>query len=194
MRAARAGPPATLRLFFALWPTPEEQQALLAASAACVAASGGRPIPAENLHATLAFLGNVEPARLPVLRALAQDLAAAGDAGTPQLQFQRLEHWVRPQILCATAGATAGAARAGELAAAIRLAAGAVGFSPDLKPFHAHVTVARKVARAAQAQRLAEVTWNCRRFALVASTAGAAGSLYSVLDSYPLDRGENARE
>jgi 2'-5' RNA ligase len=188
------GPPATLRLFFALWPTPEAQQALLAASAACVAASGGRPVPAANLHATLAFLGNVPPARLPALRALAQELAARSVAGALQLQFQRLEHWARPQILCATASATAGAARAGVLAADIRRAAGAGGFAPDLKPFHAHVTVARKVARAAQAQPVAEVTWNCRRFALVASTTGAAGSLYSVLDSYPLDSGENARE
>ncbi len=192
----RAGPdsPAALRLFFALWPAPEEQQALLAASATCVAASGGRPIPAANLHATLAFLGSVEAARLPQLRSLAQELAASGAFGPLQLQFGRCEHWVRPQILCATATATAGAARAGALADAIRSALRAGGFAPDLKPFHAHVTVARKVARAPQAQPLAEVNWNCRSFALVASTTGAAGSLYSVLDSYPLDGGQNARE
>jgi RNA 2',3'-cyclic 3'-phosphodiesterase len=63
---------ASLRLFFALWPGTQEQQALLRASAPAVADSAGRPIPAANLHATLAFLGNVAAARLPQLRAAVQ--------------------------------------------------------------------------------------------------------------------------
>ena len=189
--------PAALRLFFALWPALPEQQALAQASAAGVAASGGRPIPAANLHVTLAFLGNVAAARLPQLRAAVQPLAGveATAAAALQLQFQTLEHWARPQILCATAAVgTAGGARAAVLAESIRQATQAAGFLPDLKPFHAHVTVARKVARAAAAQPLACVQWNCAAFALVASVTGAAGSVYSVIDSYPLDRPRNARK
>ena len=189
--------PASLRLFFALWPAAQEQQALVDSSAACVAASDGRPIAPANLHVTLAFLGNVDPARLPQLRVAAQRRAAAG--GTPggslRLHFQTVEHWLRPQILCATADeASADARRAWALAAGIRQATLAAGFAPDLKPFHAHVTVARKVARAPPQQPLARVIWNFDGFALVASTTGAAGSVYSVLESYPLDGSENARK
>ena len=193
---AAQGTPAALRLFFALWPAAPEQQELAQASAAGVADSLGRAIPAANLHVTLAFLGNVDPVRLAPLRALAQDLAARNAVGPAplQLHFQVLEHWVRPQILCATAGAANPAARAAALADGIRQATLAAGFVPDLKPFHAHVTVARKVTRAPTQQKLPRVTWNCPAFALVASTTSAAGSVYSVIESYPLDRSENARK
>jgi 2'-5' RNA ligase len=191
---ARHGTP-PLRLFFALWPAAAEQQGLAQASAAAVAGSGGRPIPADNLHVTLAFLGSVDPARLPRLHALALELAAQSGLPALQLQFQTLEHWPRPQILCATAGTAMSASPAGALATRLRQATLAAGFTPDLKPFHAHVTVARKVARAPAAlPPLARVTWNCHAFALVASTTGASGSAYSVLESYPLDRRENAHK
>jgi RNA 2',3'-cyclic 3'-phosphodiesterase len=192
---APQGTPALLRLFFALWPAAGEQQALAQASAACVAGSGGRPLPAAHLHVTLAFLGNVDSARLARLRALALELASHSEAAPLQLQFQILEYWPRAQILCATAGTADSAAPAGALAARIRQATLAAGFTPDLKPFHAHVTVAHKVARAPAAlPPLARVTWNCHAFALVASTTGACGSAYSVLESYPLDRSENAHK
>ena len=193
--AARHGTPALLRLFFALWPAAAEQHRLEQASAAGVAGSGGRPIPTGNLHVTLAFLGNVDTARLPRLHALALELAAHSGLPALQLQFQTLEYWPRPQILCATAGTAASASPAAALATRLRQATLAAGFSPDLKPFHAHVTVARKVASApATLPPLARVTWNCHAFALVASTTGASGSAYSVLESYPLDRSENAHK
>jgi 2'-5' RNA ligase len=193
--AAGPGTPAPLRLFFALWPAAAEQQGLAQASAAAVAGSGGRPIPAANLHVTLAFLGNVDPARLPRLHALALELATESGLPALQLQFQTLEHWPRPQILCATAGSDVPASPASALATRLRQATLAGGFIPDLKPFRAHVTVARKVARAPAAlPPLARVTWSCHAFALVASTTGASGSAYSVLESYPLDRREKAHK
>ncbi len=191
--AAGALPP--LRLFFALWPSAAEQHSLAQATAACTAASPGRPIPAANLHVTLAFLGNVAAARLPRLRALGEGISAAQDAREHvlPLQFRTVEHWARPQILCATAGAqpVRGAAA---LAERIRQAAIAAGFLPDLKPFHAHVTVARKVVHAPAQQPMLAVTWRLDAFALVASATTAAGSLYSVIETYPLDRSENARK
>jgi 2'-5' RNA ligase len=189
--------PTALRLFFALWPSAQQQQAMSRACAACVADSGGRPIPEGNLHVTLAFLGSVDPSRLPQLREAVHGLAASTPAhpGPLQLQFQSLEYWSRPQILCATANAAMpGSCRALTLAAGIKQATLAAGFAPDLKPFRAHVTVARKVADAPQARPMAPVTWNCDAFALMASTTGASGSAYSVLESYPLDGLENARK
>jgi RNA 2',3'-cyclic 3'-phosphodiesterase len=186
-----------LRLFFALWPSAQEQQTMSRASAAGVAGSGGRPLPAGNLHVTLAFLGNVDSSRLLQLRGAVRRLGAATGThhGPLQLQFESLEYWVRPQILCAPAvGALPGSCRALALAAGIRQAALAAGFSPDLKPFRAHVTVARKVAAAPQVQPMARVTWSCDAFALIASRTGAAGSAYSVVESYALDRLENARK
>lgn len=166
---------------------------MMGAAAEAVSGCLGRPIPAANLHVTLAFLGNVDEGRLPQLRVAAHAVSGAG--GPLQLQFESLEHWVRPQILCATARVVAqGANGASALAAVLRQATLAAGFTPDLKPFHAHVTVARKVAAAVPAQPIHCVTWDLDAVALVASRTGASGSVYSVLESYPLDRRENARK
>ena len=180
------------RLFFALWATAEERRALSAAAAAAVGTSGGRAVPQANLHVTLAFLGQVPAARTTELAALAHRVGTNGAlAGTPLLlQFERLAYWHAPQILVALS--TAGAAAAA-LAAALQREASAAGFLPDLKPFRAHVTVARKVTHAAASTPLPSVSWKCAEFALVESRTVATGSVYSVLESYLLGKGEKLR-
>jgi 2'-5' RNA ligase len=180
------------RLFFALWATAEERRALSAAAAAAVGSSGGRAVPQENLHVTLAFLGQVPAARTTELAALAHRVGTNGAlAGTPLLlQFERLAYWHAPQILVALS--TAGAAAAA-LAAALQREASAAGFLPDLKPFRAHVTVARKVTHAAASTPLPSVSWKCAEFVLVESRTVATGSVYSVLESYLLGKREKLR-
>ena len=162
------------------------------ASAAGAAQSGGRLIPAVNLHVTLAFLGNVEAARLPRLREVSREAADIG-SGPLRLRFETLEYWPRPRILCSGAE-PATSAPAFALADRLKQATLAAGFGPDLKPFRAHVTVARKVEHASERQAMRRVSWNCDSCALLASTTGAEGSVYSVVESYPLDRSEKARE
>ena len=177
------------RLFLALWPQPVERDALVQATAAAVSASGGRAVPALNLHVTLAFLGAVAEARIAALAALAQALAA-GSATPAPLCFTHLGHWRRPRILVAlTSDAASGPAR---LALDLRSATAAAGFFPDLKPFQAHVTVAREVG-AGGASQLAPVTWRSATLALAESRGTPAGPLYSVLDSWALGKRENMR-
>ena len=186
-----AGPSAAVRrLFLALWPTPAERSALLEAVSASVAASAGRPVPAPNLHVTLAFLGAVPEARITELAALAAEFGAAG-APSPVLRFTRLEHWRRPQLLAARTDVEPGAAA--QLAADLKRSTAAAGFFPDLKPFRAHVTVARQVAVPGGAVELPPVTWQGATLALVESRSGATGPLYSVLDSWLLGKRENMR-
>ena len=184
------------RLFFALAPDAPGREALWRAASAGVAACGGRRIPPENLHLTLAFLGDVANERLALLQQLAAAAAARfSGAVALTLHLAWLEHWPRPQILCARAGEdSADAPRVFALAQALRVASSAAGFAPDLKPFHAHVTVARKVARAADDRPLTPVAWQCAQFALLASRTTAEGSVYSVVESYPLVKPENARK
>jgi RNA 2',3'-cyclic 3'-phosphodiesterase len=181
------------RLFFALWPAPEERRALSAAVAAAVGASGGRAVPEENLHVTLAFLGQVPVSRTAELAVLARRVASceAHSAAARILQFDRLAYWHEPQILCAQTAE--GAAAAAALAAALQGELSAAGFLPDLKPFHAHVTLARKVAHAAASTLRPSVLWKCAAFALVESRAAAAGPVYSVLESYLLGKREKLR-
>jgi 2'-5' RNA ligase len=175
-----------LRLFFALQPTPAQSTALVAEVAPLVEQLGVTASPAENLHATLCFIGAIEPARLDALRA-----AAASLRGRPvSVSFDALEYWETPKILCATASRDSSSAT--ELSIALGEAALAAGFSPDIKPLRAHLTLARKFS-AAQAAKVrwplpltAQVRLRSDKFVLMQSRREGSVSIYSVVDCWPL--------
>ncbi len=186
----------SLRLFFALWPSASMQEELAAAAASAIQAAGGRAIPRGNLHVTLAFLGSVPRARFDDLGAAAGAVAArwqsprshdhAADSSHAPivLRLDGTEHWRRAGILVAHASQVPQAAA--ELARVLKESLAAGGFSPDLKPFHAHVTLARKVQRARDAA-MSPVLWSFDSFALVASQTAPSGSSYSVVRTWALD-------
>jgi 2'-5' RNA ligase len=181
------------RLFFALWPDEDARSALCAATAKPVRRSGGRPVPVSTLHVTLAFLGSVPTTRMPELQQIAREQARALAQDAPlSLTFESLGYLRRPQILCALAAEEASAAAV--LAAALKAAAAAAGFTPDLKPFHAHVTLARKVVHAADLPAVLPVLWRFAEFVLVDSRTDPSGPVYSVIESYSLVKAQKARE
>ncbi|ANI21808.1 hypothetical protein AB870_26120 [Pandoraea faecigallinarum] len=61
-----------MRLFLALWPGPGVRAQLHDWARSAHEECGGRVLRAQTLHLTLAFLDEVDPARLPVLLALMQ--------------------------------------------------------------------------------------------------------------------------
>ena len=188
----------TRRLFFALWPDAEQRAALLHATARIVRHCGGRPVPETNLHLTLAFLGSVPESRLQELCAIGRHAAAAwpADAAPLSVSLAALEHWAKAQVLVVFAREELhGAPPSGvaDFARILTTETAAAGFSPDLKPFRAHVTVARKVARAPRAIGMREVLWSFDAFALVESRTLAEGPVYSVVESYVLDDAQRVR-
>ncbi len=191
-RDAHAPREPTRRVFFALWPNEPLRSAFAHATRKAVRASGGRPVPAHNLHVTLAFIGSVPERRIPELKLIADQVAATfPQQATPlRLTFERIEHWKKAQIICAIAGAQSEDALAPveSLADTLKKQAASAGFAPDLKPFQAHVTVARKVARSTRSLDMSSVLWSCTDFALVESRTEAAGALYSVMDLWTLGR------
>jgi len=150
-------------------------------------------VPVASLHVTLAFLGSVPHAQLSQLQRIAREQAAVCAQKMPLcLTFGHLTHWPRQQILCVPATEGSGGAHA--LAVALRDATAAAGFRPDLKPFRAHVTVARKVAHFARAAALRTVVWRFAAFALLESRTEESGAVYSVIESYSLVETEKAHE
>lgn len=203
----------TRRLFFALWPDSEQRAALAHATRKAVRSSGGRPVPEQSLHVTLAFMGGVPERRLAELQTIARRIAesaaaqaVAGQNAPIHVSFDRLVHWARPRILCALDSEApadpqdAEPPRAAEVTAAHALAealkseTSAAGFTPDLKPFHAHVTVARKVAHARSGDLVPALRWQFGAFALIESRTHPSGPVYSVIDSYLLVKAEKAHE
>lgn len=187
------------RLFFALWPDEEQRAALVQASGKIARHCGGRPVPASNLHVTLAFLGSVPELRLKELSAIARRAAATypQDAVPLTVSLEALEHWSKPQVLAVLGrqDESQGAAVSDsvELARTLAKETAAAGFSPDLKPFRVHVTVARKVARPPRSSAVQKVLWSFEAFALVESRTLAEGPVYSVVESYVLGDSEKLR-
>lgn len=185
------------RLFFALWPDEVLRNAFAHATHKAARACGGRPVPAHNLHATLLFLGSVAESRVAEVRAIGARAASevamtaerlAEELSAPRLNFDRIEFWKKAHVLVAATSATSGAGHslAGELVGILQRESLAAGFAPDLKPFRAHVTVARKVSRASQDLHMHAVQWPVTGFALVESATLAEGPRYDAIDSWTL--------
>ena len=175
------------------------REAMAQATRKATRASGGRPVPAANLHVTLAFLGSVPERRrqelAEVVRRVAQTassaLAAAGSpGGTLELVFEHLEYWRAAHVLCASPAEPPAPVAA--LARGLQDGLVASGFTPDLKPFRPHVTVVRKVLRLRPIEKMRAVVWRFGELALVESRTLPAGALYSVVESFPLCSPENA--
>lgn len=202
------------RLFFALWPDEPMRQAMTQATRKAARASGGRPVPAHNLHITLAFLGSVLERRLGELAEIARaaalpaDPASASAPAGPQspageradtsgscleLVFDRLEYWRAAQLLCALPAQPPPAVVS--LAGRLQDPLAARGFAPDLKSswsvglkitrqFQPHVTLARKVHRPPRTMEMEPVTWSFTDFVLVDSKTLPEGSVYTVLERF----------
>jgi RNA 2',3'-cyclic 3'-phosphodiesterase len=173
------------RLFFALWPDDGVRARLAAAARELLPAGAGRPQRPDQLHLTLEFLGDVPESRLQDV--LDAGTAAAAGAAAFELDFDLVEHWKRPQVLCLAASSTPGPLAA--LVQSLRSELLARGFAPEARPFRPHVTLARRVVRAqpsAAGQPLQRpLRWPARAFALVQSVTEPKGARYVELACWP---------
>ena len=187
------------RLFFALWPDDAMQAALAEATRSLLSSCDGTPVPPRNFHFTLAFLGAVPESRIAALTPIAARVALAftsvaaggsadelsGSASPLTITLDHIDYWRKSQILCATPTAEPTAAIA--LAETLKRVLTEQGFAPDLKPFRAHATLARKVGRVTHERSMPSVRWSFGDFRLVESRTAPTGSIYSGREIYPLD-------
>jgi len=167
----------TRRLFFAFWPQPRLQAALAQALRPAVERSGGQPVPAQNLHVTLVFVGSVPEADLGKVEGVAATVAQKVGAGPAVIGLDVLDYWKKPRVLCLTTEQPPNT-QAASIAELLQDRLAAAGFTPDLRPWRPHVTLARKVTRGSSIGAVQQVEWTFREFALVESRTGPAGSIY----------------
>ena len=166
---------ATRRLFFALWPDTE-LRGRLASLGRDLAGRAGRPTRVDNLHATLAFLGEVETPRLDCIRqAAAAVMAPAFALSLDQTGCQRRSGL----IWC---GASVVPEGLQSLVGGLNSHLFRCGFQPEPRPFWAHVTLARK----ARPVPRAPLAWRVGEFVLVESILDRSGASYLILDRWPL--------
>ena len=178
-----------VRAFFGL-PVPEPQREELGRFIATCAqvAPEFRWTPAENLHLTIRFIGSVDrPVVEAVAGALAPRALAAFDLGLDSLGTFGRGRAIRVVWL----GLGAGAEGAAALAAHVEAECVSAGLPGELRPFQAHLTLAR--ARARDGARLPDLPalpqlkpWRAGELILYSSRLTKKGSIYEVLESLPL--------
>lgn len=177
-----SGRPARRRLFLALWPDEDLRQRLGHVLGGVLDHVGpARPVPPENLHITLVFIGAADDDDLGCI-----ERAAARVRGVPfELVLDRLGYLRRPRILWLGPSRTPAALQS--LVAGLRGALAGCGFAQDERPFLPHMTLARKVGRRPTGLAVEPVAWAVSRFTLLESVPHPGGVRYRALASWPLD-------
>lgn len=170
----------THRLFLALWPDETIRCAVAALARRLV--PGGRRVPTENLHVTLAFLGDADAdARRRVLN-IGGELAGTGF----ELDLDRIGCWPRQRISWIAPSHTP--ATLSRLYRELRQALRKAGFPIPGRRFVPHMTLARRSPPHAF-HNVTPVVWSVDRVTLVRSHLGSAGARYEVLCEWPLQLG-----
>lgn len=166
---------AGVRLFIALWPPAQVQDALFAEGARF--AGLGRRMPARNLHVTLAFLGQVGTEKVEVLSALLRELRFASCS----LTLDRLGYFAGSRALWA--GCSSVPAEVVMLQRRVVDALAKQGFPNEDRPFRLHVSLLRDAAKppAADLNTAFSIPWLAGTVALVRSDLTSNGARYTVL-------------
>jgi RNA 2',3'-cyclic 3'-phosphodiesterase len=166
------------RLFFALWPDVDALRQLEALSHDVALVAEGTATPADKIHLTLAFLGEV-----PAERQAAVELAGSQTQGPAfKWTLDRVGSFRRARV--AWAGTSEPPAALLELQSSLaqRLAEG--GFALEERPFAPHLTLARKIAKPLPAAAIPPIRIASTSLALVVSDAGTGR--YTTVKSWPL--------
>jgi len=167
-----------VRLFFALWPDERVRAQLTRWARELHAACGGRLMRSESLHLTLAFLGNVEDARVAEVERAAAAIAARAFS----LKLDQPGHWKHNRI--AWAGASVVPPELDALVADLRAALSGAHVVFDPKAFVSHVTLLRDASEPRAMPALQPIEWKPDSFALMRSVVLPRGSRYEVRQSW----------
>jgi RNA 2',3'-cyclic 3'-phosphodiesterase len=177
-----------LRLFVALDLPAAAREALLAFAADAADPVVWRPVGADALHVTLAFLGPRPP---DDAAAIEQVLASVAGGPAPRLALggALLLPPRRARVLCADLEDHDGTLAALQARVSAGLEAAGV-YRPEKRPFRAHATVARLRPRAraprAVAARPAALAFAGEAVTLYASRLHPSGARYEALCRAPL--------
>lgn len=165
------------RLFFALWPDDEVRKAIAAVAKQAGQHHQGKVMRTDNLHITLAFLGYVSDAQHTCVEAVAESISM-----TPfNLHFDHIGWFKRPKVLWLGENETPDALV--QLVANLNQGLRGCDIVLDDRPFHAHLTLMRKVKELHEMD-VEPIDWHVDRFCLVQSFTHPEGVEYRVVKSW----------
>lgn len=166
-----------MRLFFALWPPAATAEALAAWAREVSSTSGGRVTATENIHLTLAFLGDADPDK-------ASAAARRVSAGRHHLPIDSAKYVRRNEMVWVGPARVPPALE--DLVAQLHVVLRAQSFSLEDRRFAAHVTLIRKARPPRSISPLPKVDWPADEFVLVRSRTSSKGSTYDSIERFLL--------
>ncbi len=167
------------RLFLALWPDDETRKRIDKLNQA-INLKGLKKVKCDNLHVTLVFLGNVDVETQVLISESAQNISAQSFI----LNFDHLDYWRKPRILCLTASQQEPKLLA--LVDALKNACGTCGIKTEERPYKPHITLARKAVSNADVE-VGSIVWLAQSFCLAESYSTPDGVHYQILQSWNLN-------
>lgn len=160
----------------------------------CVAQTGGRAPDAANLHLTLAFIGEASASRVDTLQQIGRSVATAVPPFA--LTLDRIGSFHKQDI--AWVGSSRSNRTMGALADELYERLTKAGFELERRPFHLHVTLARRarsreLGAAADGVLAAPIVWNVSLLTLAASKHAQGVLRYDAVDAWPLSGGPGQR-
>ena len=163
------------RLFFAVWPESAAALELARVGESLAGLAGGKPVPAEKIHMTLAFLGSLDEDAAGSAVA-----AAAGVKGAPvSMTLDTVGSFRRARVAWAAPSRPAEGLATLQEALAGRLRGR--GFQLEDRAFTPHATLVRKIDRSVPRAPMPAVRWRSRALTLVESTGDGR---YEVRESW----------
>ena len=168
------------RLFFAVLPHAAVRATIEAVAATLPLEPPAHRVPTAQLHVTLAFVGEVPDARLPVVRAIGGALRAAPFV----LRFDAFEYWPKPEVVVGAARLVPPALQ--QLWRTLHERLAEHDWARDAKRLRPHVTLAKNVARPPVLPTPAPFDWEAKEFSLLRSDGVGVRSSYTVVDTWQL--------
>jgi 2'-5' RNA ligase len=169
-----------LRIFFALWPDASLREQLDNARKSIPVERPARRVPDYNLHLTLHFIGNVYREQLVCMQQQARLVEAEGF----ELEIDCQGHFSKPRV--AWLGCNAPPDALQDLHRQLGQRLRQCDYQPELRRYHPHITVARKIGSIPQSSNFEPLRWRVEKFVLIESRSTGSGVEYWVIDSYNL--------
>lgn len=170
----------TIRVFFALWPAPTIQKQLGHIARSLKPMCGGRSVQTQNIHLTLAFLGNIDINRLPELQLAASRISAHSF----NFLISEIDYWKRNKIIYAKAKRFPPELYL--LAASLSDALTEADFKFDQHTFKPHITLLRQAKNATKNDLTRPIQWRAKEWCLLQSKLTLKGANYTPLGCWPL--------
>ena len=152
----------------------------------------GKPVPAVNFHLTLAFLGDLKPARLEQLCTAVDERISRDQPTAGSINLDITGYWSKPGIYWL--GCSQAPPQLIRLADSLRSLCSTAGGRRDNKSFQPHITLFRHCETAPPAPaHIPPLQLNYRHFTLLESKFGKSGVSYHPVQDWELGTNRHPR-